>query len=358
MHIGQKLLLFSTEELNITANTHENNEITSGVPKYPEQLERRMMMKRMMYLMLFSLMAVVGCAQTQSQKPDEASKYFRPLTPDEKRVIVHKGTERAFTGKYDKFYEEGTYVCKRCGAELYHSTDKFDSGCGWPSFDDEIEGAVKRAPDGMRTEILCAACDAHLGHVFLNEGFTDKDTRDCVNSISMEFIPAGTPRTATSDTAYFAGGCFWGVEYYLEQAPGVKSVKSGFMGGNKKNPSYQDVSYRKTGHAEVVRVIFNPAETNYEALARLFFEIHDPTQVNRQGPDVGDQYRSEIFYRTVQQRQIAEKLIQILERKGYDVATRVTPAASFWLAEDYHQDYYANKGGTPYCHKPVNRFSE
>ncbi|WP_299581109.1 bifunctional methionine sulfoxide reductase B/A protein [uncultured Sunxiuqinia sp.] len=314
------------------------------------------MMKRMMYFMLFSWMTLAGCAQTQSQQAGGDSRYFRPLTSEEKRVILHKGTERAFTGKYDKFYEAGTYVCKRCGAELYHSSDKFDSGCGWPSFDDEVEGAVNRVPDGLRTEITCASCDAHLGHVFLNEGFTAKNTRHCVNSISLEFIPAGTPRKTASDTAYFAGGCFWGVEYYLEQAPGVKSVESGYMGGSKKNPSYQEVSYHKTGHAEVVRVIFNPSETDYESLARLFFEIHDPTQVNRQGPDVGDQYRSEIFYRTVEQKEIAEKLIRILEKKGYDVATRLSPAASFWLAEDYHQNYYVNKGGTPYCHKRVQRF--
>ncbi len=315
-------------------------------------------MKHMMYLVLFSLVTITGCAQSQDKKTSGTSPYFRPLTAEEERVIVHKGTERPFTGKYDKFYEEGTYVCKRCGAELYHSTDKFDSGCGWPSFDDEIEGAVKRTPDldGMRTEITCNNCGAHLGHVFLNEGFTAKDTRHCVNSISLEFIPAGTSQMATSDTAYFAGGCFWGVEYYLEQEPGVKSVESGYMGGNKRSPSYQDVSYRKTGHAEVVRVIFNPAKTNYEALARLFFEIHDPTQVNRQGPDVGKQYRSEVFYRTEEQKAIAEKLIHILQLKGYEVATRVTPAATFWIAEDYHQDYYANKGGTPYCHKRVDRF--
>nr|WP_321358428.1 bifunctional methionine sulfoxide reductase B/A protein [uncultured Draconibacterium sp.] len=286
------------------------------------------------------------------------SKYYRPLTAKEKRVIIHKGTERAFTGKYDKFYEEGTYICKRCGAELYHSADKFDSGCGWPSFDDEIEGAVKRTPDpdGMRTEITCVACGAHLGHVFLNEGLTNKDTRHCVNSISLEFIPAATLSDATSDTAYFAGGCFWGVEYYLEQAPGVTSVESGYMGGNKMNPSYRDVSSHTTGHAEVVRVIFDPSQTSYEEVAKLFFEIHDPTQVNRQGPDIGNQYRSEVFYRTEMQKKTTEKLIGILEQKGLDVATRVTPAATFWKAEDYHQDYYVRKGGTPYCHRRMQRF--
>lgn len=300
---------------------------------------------------VFVLAVIASCAQSVSQEQDQDQNEYNELTPEEERVIIHKGTERAFTGEYDKFFVEGTYVCKRCGVELYHSTDKFDSGCGWPAFDDEIKGAVKRVPDGFRTEIVCNNCGGHLGHVFLGEGFTDKNTRHCVNSISMEFIPA-----ESWDTAYFAGGCFWGVEYYLEQVDGVESVVSGYMGGKKKNPSYREVSSKKTGHAEVVRVIFDPSKVNYEALAKLFFEIHDPTQVNRQGPDVGEQYRSEIFYRDKEQKETAQELIKILENKGYNVATKVTSANTFWEAEKYHQDYYENKGGTPYCHGYTKRF--
>jgi len=269
---------------------------------------------------------------------------------------VHKGTERPFTGKYDKFFKEGTYVCKRCGAELYRSSDKFDSGCGWPSFDDEIPGAVKRVRDGFRTEIICSNCGAHLGHVFRGEGFTDKNTRHCVNSISLVFIPAGSSKTAKQDTGYFAGGCFWGVEYYMEQADGVISAVSGYMGGNKKDPSYQEVSSHTTGHAETVRVIFDPSKTSYEEVAKLFFEIHDPTQINRQGPDIGNQYRSEIFYKNEAQKETAEKLIDILKNKGYKVTTKLAPAPKFWEAERYHQDYYEHKGGTPYCHRFVKRF--
>ena len=314
-------------------------------------------MKIQIFLMMLILPVTYGCAQSRAD--ESGNPYYRSLSPEEERVIVYKGTERAFTGTYDKFYKEGIYVCKRCGAELYESTDKFNSGCGWPSFDDEIPGAVRRITDadGLRTEITCNSCDAHLGHVFLNEGYTDKNTRHCVNSVSLEFIPARDSRKQNSDTAYFAGGCFWGVEYYLELATGVKSVESGYMGGETENPDYREVSGHRSGHAEVVQVVYNPSEISYEELARLFFEIHDPTQMNRQGPDVGNQYRSEVFYRTVEQKEIAQKLVSILETKGLNVVTRISPAAPFWKAEDYHQDYYQRKGGTPYCHSRVDRFS-
>ena len=121
---------------------------------------------------------------------------LKPLTPEEEQVIVHKGTEMPFTGKYYAFWEKGTYVCKRCNAVLYRSDAKFNAGCGWPSFDDEIPGAVKRTPDldGVRTEISCASCGAHLGHVFLREGFTKKSVRHCVNSMSLLFVPADRRR--------------------------------------------------------------------------------------------------------------------------------------------------------------------
>jgi peptide methionine sulfoxide reductase msrA/msrB len=283
---------------------------------------------------------------------------YNPLTPEEERVILHKGTEMPWTGEYTNHKEKGTCTCKRCDAPLYLSEDKFDSHCGWPSFDDEIEGAVQRVPDadGMRTEIICANCGGHLGHVFLGEGFTDKDTRHCVNSISMNFIPAGQEMEKKTDTAIFAGGCFWGVEYYLQKSKGVHSVESGYIGGHVDNPTYEQVCAKTTGHAEAVRVIFDPSQTSYEDLARLFFEIHDPTQVDRQGPDIGEQYRSEIFYLNEEQKEIAEKLIKILKDKGYDVATQVTKATTFWPAEKYHQDYYFNKGTLPYCHGYTKRF--
>ena len=281
---------------------------------------------------------------------------YNKLTPEEERVILKKGTEQPYTGKYDNYKEKGTYICKRCNAPLYRSDDKFDSHCGWPSFDDEIPGAVKRIsdPDGMRTEILCNNCGAHLGHVFEGEELTPKNVRHCVNSISMNFVPA--KKEVKTQKAYFAGGCFWGTEYFFQQAEGVISTRVGYMGGHKKNPTYYEVCNGNTGHIETVEVIFDPAKTTFEKLAKLFFEIHDPTQVNRQGPDIGEQYKSVVFYVEDQQKQITEKLIKILKDKGLKVATELTKSDTFWEAEVYHQDYYQKKGGQPYCHSRVKRF--
>lgn len=282
---------------------------------------------------------------------------FNDLSKEESQVINNKGTEAPFRGKYTSHKEKGTYICKKCGSALYHSTAKFESDCGWPSFDDEIQGAVDRFPDpdGMRTEIVCHACGGHLGHVFTGERFTDKNIRHCVNSVSIDFVPAILP-AGRYGTAIFAGGCFWGVEYFLQKAPGVFTVTSGYTGGHVKNPSYKEVSTGNTGHAEAVKIIYDPQKTTYESLLKLFLEIHDPTQVDRQGPDIGEQYRSEIFYLNDAQKAVAEKYLNILRSKGLKVATGVTKASEFYTAEAYHQDYYFNNGKLPYCHGYTKRF--
>jgi len=280
---------------------------------------------------------------------DKESSYNK-LNDQEKHVILQKGTEQAFTGKLNDHHEKGFYTCRQCGAKLYESSSKFKSSCGWPSFDDEIEGAVKRVldVDGSRTEIVCANCGGHLGHVFLGEQLTAKNTRHCVNSISMVFVPA--EKKAKTETAIFASGCFWGVEYQLKKSGGLISTTTGYTGGKVKNPTYQQVSTGKTGHAEAVRVIFDSSKVTYEDLAKLYFETHDFTQVGGQGPDIGDQYRSEIFYINDAQKAAAEKLIAQLKAKGHNVATKLTPAEKFYDAEDYHQDYYKKTGKAPYCH--------
>lgn len=153
-----------------------------------------------------------------------------------------------------------------------------------------------------------------------------------------------------TERAILASGCFWGTEYYLKQIEGVLSTRVGYIGGHKENPTYREVCTGTTGHAEATEVVYDPAVTDFETVTRMFFETHDPTQVNRQGPDVGTQYRSGIFYLNEDQRAIAQKLVGLLREKGLNVATEITAATTFWPAEDYHQDYYAKTGSSPYCH--------
>ncbi len=308
------------------------------------------MQKIILYLLLSVAFITTASAAEFSKLP---SLHLNKLSDAEKSVILYKATERPFSGKYYKFDKEGVYLCKQCDAPLYRSKDKFDAHCGWPSFDDAIPGAIKRVKDadGYRTEILCANCGAHLGHVFEGEGFTQKETRYCVNSISLKF-----QKKEELKKAYFAGGCFWGVEYYLEKQKGVKSVVSGYMGGKKNNPSYRDVSRGDSGYLETVEVRYDPQIINYEALAKLFFEIHDPTQQDGQGPDIGSQYRSAIFVANDKEQKTVEKLIAELQSKGYNIATKIKSKKTFYKAEAYHQDYYERKGKKPYCHAYVKRF--
>lgn len=314
-------------------------------------------MKHILLCIFVLALPMTMCAQKNEKTKQNTTENmnYNPLTPEEERVIIHKGTERPYTGELLNNKEQGTYVCKRCDAPLYRSEDKFESHCGWPSFDDEIDGAVKRVrdADGRRTEIICNNCGAHLGHVFLNEGFTDKQTRHCVNSISMKFIPGDNPNLRK---VYFASGCFWGTEYFFMKAKGVKNTAVGFMGGHVENPTYEQVCQKNTGHLETTEVVYDESETSYEEMVKLFFETHDFTQTNGQGPDIGPQYLSCIFYNNAEEKDMAEKYINILTEKGYKVATMLKPVSTFWKAENYHQQYYEHKGAKPYCHKYTKIF--
>ncbi len=283
---------------------------------------------------------------------------YNRLSPEEIRVIENRGTEMPFSGKFDGFYEAGTYICRKCNSPLFSSTDKFDSGSGWPSFDDAIDGAVKEIPDadGRRVEIICSNCGGHLGHVFRGEQITPKNTRHCVNSISLDFKPIESENKYKK--AYFSAGCFWGVEYWFQKTNGVFDANSGYMGGDTTNPTYRDICYKNTGHLETVEVIYNPKEVSFEELTKLFFEIHNPEQINGQGPDIGSQYLSAIFTNDNEEKEIATKLINQLEAKGMKIATMLKDANEhiFYIAEKEHQNYYKLRNSKPYCHSYTKRF--
>jgi len=290
------------------------------------------------------------------------------LTPSQKEVILSKGTEMAFCGDLLDNHKEGVYICRLCGLPLFSSDAKFNSGTGWPSFFQPVDrDHVRYISDeshGMtRTEIECARCTAHLGHVF-EDGPRPTGLRFCLNSASLDFVEKGkelpvASRPIKTETAYFAGGCFWGVEDQFQQVPGVVEAVSGYMGGKTKNPTYEQVCSHSTGHAETVKVTYDPQRASYRQLLERFFKIHDPTQVDRQGPDVGDNYRSAIFAATPQQAEEAKKFIAEKQGtprfKGRTIATRVAApdgATPFYPAEDYHQDYHMKHGG--HCPLPTD----
>ncbi len=281
---------------------------------------------------------------------------MKKLSDKEKYVIINKGTEAPFSGEFYENNRVGKYFCKQCGALLFSSKNQFDSGCGWPSFDDELSDSVKKIQDkdGRRVEILCKNCDGHLGHIFHGEEITTKNVRYCVNSISLDFKEQDIQEN--DEIAYFAAGCFWGVEYYFQKEFGVKSVRSGYMGGGVKNPNYEAVCKGDSGHLEVVEIIFDRKKTNFEKLCKLFFEIHDQSQENGQGPDIGSQYLSAIFFANQEQKETALKLIEMLQNKGLKVTTILRKQEEFWPAELYHQGYYEKNGKNPYCHKRTKKF--
>ena len=283
------------------------------------------------------------------QNPNNMSEsYFEHLTPEEKSVIVEKGTEAPFTGEYNDFYEVGTFVCRACNNPLYESSAKFDAGCGWPAFDKVKDGAVNRYSDTSlgyeRTEITCAKCDGHLGHVFEGENLTPENTRHCVNSISVRFIANEKLSVAT-----FAAGCFWGVEELYRKQAGVYSTSVGYIGGQTDKPNYKQVCADTTGHAEAVQVHFNSEQVSFETLLKIFWDNHNPTTLNRQGLDIGSQYRSAIFYHSEEQKIIAEESKNNLDASdsfSNPIVTEIVPATTFYRAEEYHQNYLYKRGAS------------
>ena len=281
------------------------------------------------------------------------------LSPDLYAVAREADTERAFTGTMWNSETKGTYYCAACGYKLFKSNQKFTSSCGWPSFfeQDNKESITFKSDNsyGMkRTEANCGRCDSHLGHLF-DDGPEPTGKRYCMNAISLDFVPDGATLNKSQgnlETIVLGGGCYWCVEAVYENLQGIKSVSSGFAGGTVENPSYEEVCTGRTGAAEVVEITYDKSVTNLDEIFKVFFTVHDPTTLNRQGGDVGTQYRSAIFYKNEEQKIAAQSIIDELNAsKVYasKIVTTLEPFKKFYKAEEYHQNYYENNKDKPYC---------